>query len=46
MQPSQSRNVPQPRSRVGMAPGEKVTAEDNGFIDDDGAEEDDFGDED
>jgi transcription elongation factor Elf1 len=45
-QPTQSRSVPQPRSRAGLAPGEKITADDTGFIDDDGVEADDYGDED
>ncbi|KAK6429293.1 hypothetical protein LTR95_014559 [Oleoguttula sp. CCFEE 5521] len=44
--PSQGRGLTQSRARGGLAPGEKVTAEDDGFIDDEGAEVDDFGDED
>ncbi|OQO04737.1 hypothetical protein B0A48_09660 [Cryoendolithus antarcticus] len=44
--PSQGRGLTQSRARGGLAPGEKVTAEDDGFIDDEGAEADDFGDED
>ncbi|KAK6439163.1 Transcription elongation factor 1 [Oleoguttula sp. CCFEE 5521] len=44
--PSQGRGLTQSRARGGLAPGEKVTEEDDGFIDDEGAEVDDFGDED
>lgn len=29
----------QPKSREGLAPGEKVTAEDAGFIDDEGVDD-------
>ncbi|KAM0705039.1 hypothetical protein Q7P35_007826 [Cladosporium inversicolor] len=44
-QPAMPR-VNQPKSRAGLAPGEKVTAEDDGFIDDEGVEdEEDFRDE-
>lgn len=41
-------NQPQPPARAGLAPGEKYTAEDDGFIDDDGADADeaDYADED
>jgi transcription elongation factor Elf1 len=37
-QPAMPR-LSQPKSRAGLAPGEKITAEDDGFIDDEGVEE-------
>ncbi|KAK4501525.1 hypothetical protein PRZ48_007334 [Zasmidium cellare] len=44
---SYRQSQPQPASRAGLAPGEKYTAEDDGFIDDDEADgEADFVDED
>lgn len=44
---SAHRQTQQPHARAGLAPGEKYTAEDDGFIDDDDADgEADFADED